>query len=268
MFLYLSKILFFFMRPSNALLFLFLFAAGALVAGWRRTGVAMVAIAALLMLVAGLGPVANLLFAPLEKRFPTPADVAAVDGIVILGGALDTVISEAHEVPVLGQAAERVVAAAVLARRYSAARIVLSGGKPALFPGDLSEADATARLLVTLGVARGRIEEDNESRNTWQNAVYSLKVADPKPGERWLLVTSAYHMPRAVGAFRQAGWPAIIAYPVDYRGAGRFSLFPSVAKGLRYTDVAVREWIGLLAYRLSGRTDALFPAPDAALPAN
>ncbi|HET7210116.1 MAG TPA: ElyC/SanA/YdcF family protein, partial [Methyloceanibacter sp.] len=83
------------------------------------------------------------------------------------------------------------------------------------------------------------------------------------PGKRWLLITSAYHMPRAIGAFRKAGFE-VEAWPVDYRTRGRADLtrpFDKVSEGLRRVDVATREWFGLLAYWLRGRSDALFPAP-------
>ena len=85
----------------------------------------------------------------------------------------------------------------------------------------------------------------------------------PKPGERWLLVTSAWHMPRSMGSFRAAGFP-VTAYPVDYRTRGGEDArrgFLHTSEGLRRLDLMVKEWLGLLAYRLSGRTDALFPAP-------
>jgi uncharacterized SAM-binding protein YcdF (DUF218 family) len=117
--------------------------------------------------------------------------------------------------------------------------------------------------LEALGVAHNRITAEEQSRNTIENAVFSRLVAQPKPGERWLLVTSAYHMPRAVAAFRAAGFP-VEAYPVDWRTRGPIDAltpFGSLSDGLQRTDAAVHEWIGLLAYRLSGRTKELFPAP-------
>ena len=88
-------------------------------------------------------------------------------------------------------------------------------------------------------------------------------VAAPKSGERWLLVTSGYHMPRSIGAFRKAGFD-VEAYPVDYRTGGPGDLlvpFGDVSGGLSRTDTAAREWIGLLMYRLSGQSSALFPGP-------
>lgn len=261
MFAIISKIAFFFLRPSNLILFVLL---GGLLLGrstWRRTGRVAVVAASLALLIAGLGPLGNLLFLPLEGRFAAVSGGAPPSGIVVLGGAVDTVVGERHGVVTLAEAGERITAAVELARRYPAARIILSGGRPVLMPGKLREADETVALLTALGVSAERIVVENASRNTWQNAVYSRDVAKPAAGERWLLVTSAYHMPRAIGVFRRAGWPSIEAYPVDYRTTGDFAPFPSVSKGLRYTDIAVREWIGLIAYRLTGRTDALLPAP-------
>lgn len=102
---------------------------------------------------------------------------------------------------------------------------------------------------------------ERRSRNTYENAVFTKALVAPKPGERWLLVTSAYHMPRSVGLFRRAGF-LVEPYPVDWRIGERVFAFENVsADGLFRTDIAVREWLGLLAYRLSGRTGELLPGP-------
>jgi uncharacterized SAM-binding protein YcdF (DUF218 family) len=117
--------------------------------------------------------------------------------------------------------------------------------------------------LEALGVAAERITAEEQSRNTIENAVFSRLLANPKPGERWLLVTSAYHMPRAMAAFGAAGF-AVEAYPVDWRTRGpidAFRPFSSLGDGLRRTDTAMHEWVGLLTYRLTGKTAALFPGP-------
>ena len=163
----------------------------------------------------------------------------------------------------LNEAAERLTVVAELARRYPDARIVFSGGSGALAFGDRPEAEFALRLLESLGVAKGRVVSEDRSRNTVENARFSRELAQPKPGERWLLVTSAYHLPRAVGVFRQAGFP-VEAHPVDWRTRGsRDALrpFATLGDGLRRTDTAMREWIGLLAYWLSGRSSELFPGP-------
>jgi uncharacterized SAM-binding protein YcdF (DUF218 family) len=154
-------------------------------------------------------------------------------------------------------------AMAELARRYPNARILFSGGSPALFSSEAPEAEFAVRLLQSLGIPRDRILVEEQSRNTVENAVFSQLVAQPKPGERWLLVTSAYHMPRSMGVFRAVGF-TVEPYPVDWRTRGMADAmrpFPTLAEGLRRTDTAVREWVGLVAYWLTGRSAELFPGP-------
>jgi uncharacterized SAM-binding protein YcdF (DUF218 family) len=118
-------------------------------------------------------------------------------------------------------------------------------------------------VLESLGIPRARITLEDRSRNTVENAVLSKAIAQPKPGERWLLVTSAHHLPRAVGVFRKAGFP-VEAYPVDWRTRGVDDVlrpFATVGDGLRRSDTAVREWVGLAVYWLTGRSSELFPGP-------
>jgi len=118
-------------------------------------------------------------------------------------------------------------------------------------------------VFKSLGIPASRITLEKQSRNTIENAVYSKTLAQPKPGERWLLVTSALHMPRAIGAFRQAGF-AVEAYPVDYQTSGWedvLNVVGGLSGGLSGTDKAMHEWIGLIAYRITGKTSELFPGP-------
>ncbi|MGY3458544.1 uncharacterized SAM-binding protein YcdF (DUF218 family) [Bradyrhizobium sp. LM3.4] len=181
----------------------------------------------------------------------------------MLGGSIDTDLSAAHRTPVVSHAADRLFAPAGLARRYPNARIVFTGGTANLVETDSREADYSAPILESLGIAKDRLILDRDSRNTWENAIFTRKLVSPKPGERWLLVTSAFHMPRAMGIFREAGFD-VEAYPVDWRMGGRDDLlsFTNVGgDGLARTEVAVREWIGLVAYRLMGRTSELLPGP-------
>jgi len=139
---------------------------------------------------------------------------------------------------------------------------VFSGGNASLFSG-LSEADFALSFFESLGVPRDRITLETQSRNTAENAVFTKQLIAPKPGEHWLLVTSALQMPRAIGAFRQAGFP-VEAYPVDYQTDGWKDLwsFPgSLMGGINRLNTAVHEWLGLLAYWIAGRIPVLFPGP-------
>jgi uncharacterized SAM-binding protein YcdF (DUF218 family) len=218
----------------------------------------------LLLALASFSPLGNLLLYPLESRFP-PWDPSrgAPDGIIVLGGSVDTDLSAAHRTPVVAHAADRLLAPAELARRYPKARIVFTGGSASLLQTEAREADYSAPILETAGIAKERLILERESRNTYENAIFTKQLVMPKAGERWLLVTSAFHMPRSMGIFRKAGFD-VEAYPVDWRMGGREDLFSftnSAGDGLGRTEVSVREWIGLVAYRLMGRTGELLPGP-------
>jgi len=264
MFFILSKIAGFFAQPSDIAATLAALGVVLLFTRFRRTGRALAALGVLLLLIAGLSPLGNALMLPLEERFPPwDASRGAPAGIIVLCGAIGPEISAERGMTDLNESAERLTATAALAQKYPAARIVYSGGNARLVLTGGIEADYAIDLLESLGVARARVLAERQSRNTIENAEFSRKLAGPKPGERWLLVTSAYHMPRAIGAFRRAGFP-VEAYPVDWRTRGPIDLwlpFETVTAGLRRTDTATREWIGLVAYWLTGRSSELFPAP-------
>jgi uncharacterized SAM-binding protein YcdF (DUF218 family) len=263
MFFIASKTVGFFASPSNLLLSLGLVSLVLMATRWRLAGRRLTGVTLVLLAIAGLSPLGNWLIVPLENRFPAwdPAR-GAPDGIVVLGGAISPELSLARGVPDLNESAERITVAVALARAYPNARIIYSGGTGRIVRRNGVEADIAADLFEAIGLPRTRVVLEGRSRNTVENAEFSRALAAPKAGERWLLVTSAYHMPRSVGVFRQAGF-AVEAYPVDWRTSGDdiWLPFDTVSGGLRRTDTAVREWFGLLAYRLSGKTSALFPAP-------
>ena len=264
MFFLLSKIIGFFALPSNFLIVIGLAGIFLLFTRFTRLASWLVVTSLVLIAIAGLSPLGNALIVPLEDRFP-PWDPSrgAPTGIVVLGGAITPEVSIAHDTVALNEAAKRITATAELARRYPDARIIFSGGNNAILFDEGVEADIAVRQFEALGIAHDRITAEEQSRNTIENAVFSRLLANPQPGERWLLVTSAYHMPRAIAVFRAAGFP-VEAYPVDWRTRGPADAlrpFASLGDGLRRTDTAVREWVGLVVYRLTGKTNELFPRP-------
>jgi uncharacterized SAM-binding protein YcdF (DUF218 family) len=264
MFFVLAKILGFFALPSNVLITLGVLGIVLMTTRYARAGRRLAATALILLAIAGLSPLGNALILPLEERFPLWDTSRGVPtGIISLGGALDTVVSQPRGEIALNEAAERMTAVAELAQRYPDARIVFSGGSGRLVFDGVTEASLAARLFESFGITKERVTLEDRSRDTAENGRFTKELLQPKPGERWLLVTSAHHMPRSVGVFRAVSFP-VEAYPVDYRTRGAIDLlrpFSSVGDGLRRTDTAAREWIGLLAYRLTGRTAELFPAP-------
>ncbi|MBV8925287.1 MAG: YdcF family protein [Bradyrhizobium sp.] len=263
MFFALSKTLGVMALPTNLLLGLGLLGVLLCATRWARFGRRLLVTIMLLLAICGFSPLGNVLLYPLESRFPpwNPAG-GPPDGIIVLGGPIDPDLSVEHGTPVIHSAPDRIVAGAALALKYPDARLVFTGGSPNLIANDVREADYAAAVFESLGIARSRLMVERRSRNTHENAEFTRDMVLPKPGERWLLVTSAFHMPRAIGLFRKAGF-AVQPYPVDWRVGRKWSeileFSPIADDGLGRTDLALREWMGLTAYRLTGRTDALLP---------
>jgi uncharacterized SAM-binding protein YcdF (DUF218 family) len=270
LFFVLSKTLGVMMLPTNFLLGLSLLGAVLLLTRKARLGRRLIIVSLVLLALCGFTPLGSLLLYALESRFPPwDASHGAPDGIVVLGGPIDADLSVSHNAPVIRSAPDRIVAAAMLAHTYPNARIVFSGGSPNLISNDAREADFAradfARLIFEgLGIDKARLIMERRSRNTFENALFSKELAAPKPGERWLLITSAFHMPRSVGLFRKAGF-AVEPYPVDWRVGATLGEALSLSQlgvdGFGRTDAAMREWMGLVAYWITGKTDALFPGP-------
>jgi len=265
LFFVLSKTLGVMLLPTNFLIGVGLFGAILLATRFTSLGRKLLIASVVLLAICGFSPLGKLVLYPLESRFP-PWDAArgAPDGIVVLGGSIDPDLSAAHGLPVFKGAVDRVIAVAALAHRYPNARIIFSGGSGNLISGDAREADYASAVFESLGVPKQHLTMERRSRNTQENAEFSKAIAAPKSGERWLLVTSAYHMPRSVGLFRKAGF-AVEPYPVDWRVGGRadiLTLSSLSSEGLDRVDTGIREWMGLAAYWISGKTRELFPGPD------
>jgi uncharacterized SAM-binding protein YcdF (DUF218 family) len=262
-----SKVFWIFASPINLLL-------GAAALGllysrgrYKRAGRRVASAAVLILIALATTPIGLLLMAPLENRFPPPpADMPPPHGIIILGGAINDWVSRARGHTAFDEG-ERVVEAALLAKRYPEARIVFTGGNGSLTQPVSTEALEVRKLLTALGIDPDRITLESQSRNTDENARFTAATVHPEPSQRWQLVTSAFHMPRAMGIFENAGFD-VIAYPVAYRTLGpgnglAYDFDP--ARNLRAFEIATREWIGLVIYWATGRTNHLFPGPADAI---
>lgn len=266
MFFYLSKIFWFIASPGNAFLIALLLGLFLTSTRFRRLGKSLIAIAVCFALVATFVPVGPYLLKTLEERFPVPESLPGkIDGIVVLGGVIDPLMSAERHRTVISGAVERITMSAMLAHMNPNAKLVYTGGSGSLTRQDVKEADYVADIYEALGISSDRLTLEREARNTWENAKFTMEKMAPGTDETWILVTSAFHMPRAVGAFRRVGWE-MIPYPVDYKVAQSIS-FPSpldFGSGLNGMSHAGHEWIGLVAYWLTGKNSAAFPKPRAA----
>lgn len=253
------------LSPSQLLLIALVAGAVLLATGRMRLGRWLAGLAIAGLLAFGVLPGAAYLARPLQLRFPQPALPERVDGIVLLTGAEFTDESEAVGLPQFGRHGDRYVSTLRLAARYPAARIVVSGspigadGRSVLG----SQTGVAKTILLDVGVDPRRLVIEQQSANTCDSARNTRALVQPRAGEHWVVVTSAMHMPRTIACFRAAGWTDIIPQPDDYEAFPAFDNLGAVRVISRLTllDLAAHEWLGLIYYRVSGRTTELFPAP-------
>lgn len=262
MFYIVSKLFWFIAAPTNLLLLCATAGVLCLYTRFARTGRLLVTVGVASLLLLSFTPLARIMIRPLDDRFPqVQDDKTPIHGIVVLGGA----IYHGRNRVQLNEAAERMTEAVRLAQLHPDAKLVFSGGSTNLVSDvTWTEAGEAGNLFRSLGIAPERLVLEDASRNTQENATFTARLIKPKPGERWILITSAYHMPRSMGVFRKAGLD-LEAYPVDYNSEGTtkdYVRFNSQwARRLVLADTAIKEWIGLAAYRMSGYTASVFPGP-------
>ena len=264
MFFYLSKILWFFLQPLGILFALITLAGIAAWRGRRGWSVALSITALCVIGIAGWTNIGQMLLNPLEERFSKPAETPEnIAGIIVLGGGLAGAVNLARGGYEMEDAGDRFLEAAVLARRLPDATIVISGGNGSLIASGEGDAVTAERLLGALGIEKDRLLLESASRNTVENANFTASLLGKRAGERWILVTSAFHMPRSMALFRKAG-VNVVAWPVDYRTPGPRGLSLAGRAPITSMDeltLAIREWVGLIAYWMTGRIEQPFPSP-------
>lgn len=252
MFYYLSKTLFALMNPL--LLGVCLLVLGVI---WRtrRAGLICLILGILAIVIPGFSPLGTNLLVYLEKQHPMPPSLPDhISGIVVLGGAVETGLSLHYQQTQLNDYAERVTEILVLSRRYPQAKIVYSGGEGGLFPTGGLEANEVRKFMDRLGMPTKNFVFEDRSRTTYENMEYSRALIHPQPVDKWLLVTSAHHLPRAMAVFKSGGWN-VVPYPAGYQTMGEYVYSPSLdfSGNVYKFQIALKEIIGIIAYTHTGR---------------
>ena len=259
-----SKLFWMFAQPLSLAFFAILIALLAAAAGLRRTGLALSALGGVILFVTLYTTTGSFVLQGLEARFPRPvAEPQTVSCMIVLGGSFETEVTTARGGIEMNQAADRFIEALRLARRFPQAAILVSGGDGSLSGVYEGDAVASERFFETFGIPADRLLRETCSRTTSENVDNSRTILADRGLENCLLITSAFHMPRAVGLFRATGI-AVTPWPTDYRTSGKVGLgldFTQPTLNAQQTATAVREWIGLAAYYLTGRIATLYPAP-------
>ncbi len=262
LFFWLSKFAWKLIAPDSLLLMLILSSFFLLYSGKDKAGKRLLGVSCVLLVLIAVFPPHTLLLHPLETRFETnPSLPERIDGIIVLSGAEDPFLSNLRNQVQLNPAAERILAFMEMARRYPNAKLVFTGGTGSLTGDQYKAADVAETLFEQQGLDLSRVTFEREARNTYENVLLTRKIVNPKEGENWLLITTAWHMPRSVGIFCKQRWP-VIPYPVDHATApgDLISIHLGLAQNLNSLNIAAKEWIGLLAYFLTGKTTALLPS--------
>jgi uncharacterized SAM-binding protein YcdF (DUF218 family) len=264
-----GKLVWVVVQPGNLLLLCLLAGVVFFMLSRGRRGKVLIGLSALGFLLLAVAPIGPAMLLALEQRLPRPGALPErIDGILVLGGAVDPALSQSYGETVFNSAVARVLGGIALARRHPEAKLALIGGEGGFVPVGLPESRATLGFVVEQGIAPERVILEERSRSTHENAVFAKELIRPLPGEAWILVTSAFHMPRAFASFDAAGWP-VVPYSVDYKidPQARLGANFSLLDGLSACTLAGKEWAGLLGYRLMGWTHQLFPEPQGYRPA-
>ena len=261
MFFYLSKLIWALFVPTNILLLMGVLGVLILLTRFKRLAIIMMSTSLMALSFIAFSPASEWLMKPLEDRFVQSKNIEKVDGIIILGGAIGF---NRDEIKLTDQGA-RMSAGIALWQKHQGAKLVFTGGDGGILStGERwTESQAAKKFFQDIGIDSAKIVYEDQSRNTYENALYTKQKLNPKAGEKWIVVTSAFHMARAMGCFRKVEWD-VIAHPVDYETEAKLQFLALSRHGsgnLKRFDIAAKEWIGLIAYRLNGYTQALYPAP-------
>lgn len=262
MFFYLSKILYFLLHPTNLMILGLVFGILALRLKLLIPAKSILAITLFGCLFVTLVPAGDIMKRHLENRFPAFHIMPQhVDGVIVLGGSVNPVLSNDRRKLALQGNVERLFEFSKFAKKYPGARLIFTGGSGSLADTELKEAHFAEEAMIALGVEPGRVIYEDQSRNTFENALFSKNLLEPKENEIWVLITSAAHMPRAMGVFRKVGWN-MIAWPVDYTQKRQedFSVSFNFARNAGRLASALHEVVGLLVYYLTDKTSELYPS--------
>jgi uncharacterized SAM-binding protein YcdF (DUF218 family) len=223
-------------------------------ATWRRAAVRMLWAGLAVFGLLGFEALPQALLRPLENQYPVPSPevIGRHAGVIVLGGATQHPgIYQAHGQVPLGEAAERMSTPVGWLRQYPQLHLVFSGGEGRLLATGVSEAELAQQFYAQQGVEPSRLSFEGGSRNTRENARQVAALLGERCQQPWLLVTSAWHMPRSVPEFEAVGCQ-ITPYPVDFR-TGQTTPWTeySLARSVMLWQVALHEWLGLAVYRLT-----------------
>ena len=257
---YLSKILWIIINPFN--IFLFFIFSGFIAHFFFRHSFYKLAyfFTIFIFFITAIMPTGRYMFYQLEKKFHSETLLPEkIDGILILAGATNPSLTKEFNQIHIGESVERLIESIQLHKKYPTAKFIFSGGSGSLIPQDFTHADVAKKFFIQQNINVNKFIFESRSRNTFENILYSKEIISPSPNENWILVTSAFHMVRALNVAEKLDWK-FIPYAVDFHVSKQFSWKPSINfwNNMTAMQFASHEWVGLISYYLMGRTNNIY----------
>ena len=261
LFFYISKLIWLLFSPDSLLLILIILSLTLLYLGKTRSAKKILTTTSLLLILIALFPIGEWLLYPLESRFQTnPTLPEKIDGVIVLSGAEKPELAHIWNQVELGSSAERVLSFIKLAHQYPKSKLIFTGGTGSLINQEYKAADVAKILFQEQEFDIERIIFERKSRNTYENIINSKNIVKPNKNEKWILITTGWHMPRSIGISCKSGW-SVIPYPVDHQTKkdDLLRIDFNLSDNLKTLKTGIKEWLGLFAYYLSGKTTSLLP---------
>ena len=250
-----SKIIWVILNPLNLLLIFLIIGFVFKIINMKIISKAFYTLSLIFFVIVGIFPTGNIILSKLEKSYPALTTLPShVDGILILGGPSGPGLTREHGQVSFNEAGERLTESVKLIKNYQSSKIVFSGGF-----GELPHTYVAKKFFSEMGIDISYIIFESKSRNTFENILFSKKIINPKEFENWLLVTSSFHMSRAINVAEKLNWK-FIPYPVDFRTSKKLISFKpglSLLDNFNSFNLASHEVVGLISYYLLGRSSKI-----------
>ncbi len=257
---FLSKFLWQVFNPFNSILFLLILSAVFNFFKFFKVSKIILNFTFLLFFITGVLPTGSYLLYMLEKNYHNKMNLPEdVDGILILSGATNPFLSKEYDQISLNGSVERLTESVQLIKKYPKAKVFFAGGSRFLQYPDLNHSAVAKKFFNSLDINVKNIYFENKSRNTYENIVFAKKKINPDKNEKWVLVTSAFHLKRAINVAEKLGW-RFIPYPTDYKLPKKFiwKLSFDFSGNLGSFHQSSHEWVGIISYYIMGRSSKIF----------
>jgi len=256
---FLSKFIWVFLSPLNFLIIFLLFGFFLKQLNFKIFSKFIFIFCFCFFIIIGFFPTGQFLLFKLEHQYqPLEVLPKEIDGLIVLGGPSSAGLTAIYDQVHFNDGGERLTEAVLVIKKNQPRKIIFSGGSSKQ-NFESSHAFVAKKFFHEMGINTNNIYFEYKSRNTYENILYSKKIINPKKNEKWIIITSSFHMLRAMKVSDKLEW-SLIPYPVDYRTANNFSGFRfsfNLLNNINNFDLALHEYVGLVSYYLLGRTNEI-----------